>query len=496
MKKLLFIFLMFATLVSCTGLRMGGGVKGEVIDEDTIVLDGDTFKIQERINDSLFVVWNYEHSNDKKPYYLLKYERNGFYYPQIGAASITSIDNTTNYVSIDDKEVYDINNKKVLFSSPCCASGLYYLGKWRDLQLFASSDTICFSDGICLGLQKNVFCRKSKKDGVVTFVDGAQIKDVSFCDLYNAKKISTTTDTSLERLVKDYYVKPRSEYEMVEAGISVDLDIPKGDTDSDKAIRKWMISAIRDDAFFLLENNKDIPVGKCTSLNDMLHSLDEYGVLWEKLCRAENQIEDTLDVRMTCDIRVKKVADCEDYTTYHYWASLYNGGLHELPREYYITYDKRRGGLLDVNNSVKPSMLQHFRHLVLESLKKEYDFFNEQESSWEDFTHLVFSFHCPVIGIEDENNFIPSLLDHNYSCDEWAGLNGYNEKAFTENDFPLTHFAVLPEGIVLTYHPYQIDCFVAGEYHGVIPFKDANKCLLFDYSKHEDLKAKLQRFIK
>lgn len=221
---------------------------------------------------------------------------------------------------------------------------------------------------------KNVFCRKSKKDGVVTFVDGAQIKDVSFCDLYNAKKINTTTDTSVERFVKDYFIKPRSKYEMVEAGISVDLDIPKGDTDSDKAIRKWMISAIRDDAFFLLENNKDIPVGKCTSLNDMLHSLDEYGVLWEKLCRAENQIEDTLDVRMTCDIRVKKVADCDDYTTYHYWASLYNGGLHELPREYYITYDKRRGGLLDVNNTVKSSMLQHFRQLVLESLKKEYDF--------------------------------------------------------------------------------------------------------------------------
>lgn len=83
MKKLLFIFLMLAALVSCTGLRMGVGVKGEVVDEDTIVLDGDTFKIQERINDSLFVVWNYEHSNDKKPYYLLKYERNGFYYPQI-----------------------------------------------------------------------------------------------------------------------------------------------------------------------------------------------------------------------------------------------------------------------------------------------------------------------------------------------------------------------------------------------------------------------------
>lgn len=51
-------------------------------------------------------------------------------------------------------------------------------------------------------------------------------------------------------------------------------------------------------------------------------------------------------------------------------------------------------------------------------------------------------------------------------------------------------------GIVLTYHPYQIDCFAAGEYHAVIPFKEANKCLMFDYSKHEDLKPKLQRFIK
>ena len=66
---------------------------------------------------------------------------------------------------------------------------------------------------------------------------------------------------------------------------------------------------------------------------------------------------------MTCNIRVKKVVDCEDYTTYYYWASLYNGGLHDLPREFYITYDKRRGGLLDVNNSVKPAMVQQFRLL-------------------------------------------------------------------------------------------------------------------------------------
>ena len=124
----------------------------------------------------------------------------------------------------------------------------------------------------------------------------------------------------------------------MEAGFSVDLDIPKGDAESDKAIREWMMAAIRDDAFYQLENNRGIPVGKCTSLKDLQLSLDKYGVLWEKLYRAEYQIEDTLELRMTCNIRVRKVADCDDYTTYYYWASLYNGGLHDLPREYYVPY--------------------------------------------------------------------------------------------------------------------------------------------------------------
>lgn len=59
MKKLLFIFLMLTVLTGCHDLRMGVGLKGEFIDEDTLVLDGDTFTIQERIGDSLFIVWNY-----------------------------------------------------------------------------------------------------------------------------------------------------------------------------------------------------------------------------------------------------------------------------------------------------------------------------------------------------------------------------------------------------------------------------------------------------
>ena len=495
MKKLLFIILTLAALTGCNGLRLGVGVRGEFIG-DAFVLDGDTFKIRKWISDSLFVILNNENPEENAPCYLLKYERNGFYYPLIEANSIAAIHNTVNYVCVDDNNVYDLKSKKMLFSLPCDAFGLYYLGTWKDLCLFGNSDTLCFSDGKCVGLQDKVYGRKSKKNGMLTLIAGAQAKEVSYAELHNAKKTSYKADASVERFARDYYIQPRSRYESVDAGFSVDLEIPKGTTEADNAIRGWMMAAIRDDAFYQLKNNSGIPVGRCPSPKDMQHSLYEYGVLWEKLCRAEYQYEDTLMVRMTCDIKVRKVADCDDYTTYYYWASLYNGGLHGLPREYYITYDKRRGGLLNVNNSVKPAMMQRFRHLVLESLKKEYDYLYEQENSWESFTNNIFSFHCPMIDTGGMDDVMRSLLVHNYSCDEWAGWKGYNEEAFTERDFPLTHFAVLPEGIVLTYHPYQIDCFAAGEYHAVIPFKDANRCLMFDYSKHEYLKPTLQRYIK
>ena len=310
----MFLFLTFAVLTGCNGLRMGVGLKGVILDDFKLTLDGDTFDIRGRIGDSLLIVLN-SNQDDKTPYYLLKYERNGFYYPQIGASDISTIDHTNNYVSIDDEKVYDIKNKKVLFSPPCGTLGLYYLGNWKDLQVFVNSDTICFSDGKCIGLQYDVFCRRPQKNGMVTLITGAQTKEISFADLYNAKKKDDATDISVEHFKKNYFIKPRSQYERMEAGFNVELDIPKGDAEADKAIREWMMAVIRDDVFSLLKNNRDVPVGKCASLKEMKLSLDGYGALWEKLCRAENQIGDTLEVRMLGDIIVKKVADCDDYTT-------------------------------------------------------------------------------------------------------------------------------------------------------------------------------------
>ena len=66
---------MLTVLTGCHGLRMGVGLKGEFIDEDTLVLDGDTFTIQERIGDSLFIpnrsleIFSYKKSDCSRPYH-------------------------------------------------------------------------------------------------------------------------------------------------------------------------------------------------------------------------------------------------------------------------------------------------------------------------------------------------------------------------------------------------------------------------------------------
>lgn len=55
-------------------------------------------------------------------------------------------------------------------------------------------------------------------------------------------------------------------------------------------------------------------------------------------------------------------------------------------------------------------------------------------------------------------------------CDEQGGL------------YPLQHIAILPQGIVVSYHPYQIGAFLEGDYHILIPFKNIGKYLHQDIS--------------
>lgn len=306
------IAMTFLMLVSCKGLRSGIGLRGIILDDNMMTLDGDTFRISETIGDSLLIVW-YDHA-ENTPFYLIEQKHNGFYYVQQEARYISAIENTSKFVCIDNRTIYD-HHDRTSFTIPCNASHLYYLGEWRGLHAFTNQDSICFSDGKCINLQEYAYCMKSEQEGKISLVCGVQTKQVSLEELYVSDSLHAEEDATAIILKREYSIRPQNEHEDAGAALCVNLEIPKGNSESDKAIRGWMVNSVKDDALAMVCYQDTIPSTSSLTYNETFSLLDKYGELWKKICLNDYQAGDTFVLIMTCDIITRKVADCRDYTT-------------------------------------------------------------------------------------------------------------------------------------------------------------------------------------
>lgn len=490
--KMLFSCLVLLTCFTCTGLKPNVGYVCKICDDNLVTLDGDTFRLQETITPDLLIVCDYPEWDGHS--YLMQKSHTGYYYMTVESDEITSINNSETLVSVNGNEVYNVE-EGIQYKLPCRTTYLTYLGERKGLQAFSTGDTICYSDGKCFAMKEDSYCQPGNIEQSVTLINGARTITITLDDLYGYKGSKAAVAQTAKRFEKDYHITPQNEYESDGIGFSVDLDVPEGDEMSDVAIRGWMINAIKNDVFSLLGYQKEFAVRSKPSYNEFVSLLNDYGVLWEKLCRNDYQVNDTLDIRLNCDISTCVIVDAPDYVTYQYWASIYQGGLHELPRSYYITYDKKRQTILTAENTVKPSKLVQFRKEVLKALKNWHDDSYSESSSMEDFMQQAFSFHSPIMD-EDMDDVWKLLLVHKYECDEWSGWETSLKEEFSFDNFPLPHLALLPEGIVVTYHPYQIDCFAAGKYHAIVPYNKASPYLSYSYSELPDWLPQLSDFIQ
>lgn len=490
--EMIAICLMAFSIFACSGLKTDVGYVCKKCNDELVTLDGDTFRLQETITPELLIVCDYPEWGGHS--YLMQKAHTGYFYLIMESDEITSIDNTKSLVSVNGNEVYNVDTG-VQYKLPCSTTFLTYLGEWKDLQAFSTGDTICYSDGKYLAMKGDCYSQQEQTEQRVKLIDGARSISVSLDELYNHKRGKTTTPTSAKRVIKDYHIKPLNEYENEGIGFSVVLDVPEGETKADFAIREWMTDAIKTDVFSLLGYQKDFKARRNPSYDEFLKALDDYGMFWEKLCRSNYQIEDTLNINLNCYISTRLIVETPDYVTYQYFAHIYEGGLHGMPRSYYITYDKERQTILTAANTAKPSKMVQFRKEVMKSLKEWHDGLYNEDSPMEDFMQQAFSFHTPIFD-EDMDEIWKSLLVHEYECDEWSGWETAIKEEFSFNNFPLPHFALLPEGIVVTYHPYQIDCFAAGEYHAIVPYNKLNSCLVHSYNELTELLPRLSDFVE
>lgn len=465
--------MMWLVLCSFTGIAYEEEYKGIEcgddlnVDEYLVTWDLDTLRISDRISDSLLVVGQYR--TDQYFNYLVKQKDRGTYHVVLKGQSISTISGTKDYVYVGNDGnhiVYNVNDS-TSFSLPGETYWMVYLGRYEDKSVFCDDAGVYFSDGKCLALPNQVYCKASSKPGYAIVGMGARKKEVPFQDLYLYRHEPQSGSANTIRHTEKYLFKPAREDDFDEAGFSVDLDIPSGSSNSDNAIRQWMLQTIKKDIFSALDTTLAISDAKGESVAQMLSTLNRYHTLWNKIYYNGFTDNGANGLRQACSVKTRKVADCEDYTTYFYYSYIYCGGAHGMPSTYYITYDKKRREFLTAKNTIKKSMMNTFREEVLRSIKPQYEEYRKEVLDWDNYQENVFG---------------------------WYGSD--MDKDITINDFPLPYLAILPEGVVVSYQRYMIDCFAAGEFHAIVPFDKASPCLKHQYKAQKDETPTLEEFLE
>ncbi len=179
-----------------------------------------------------------------------------------------------------------------------------------------------------------------------------------------------------------------------------------------------------------------------------------YGNMWKEKFQAEWQGEESYPFEVI-KVYLQKAMDNARYLTTYYMGSYYYGGAHGAYHSFYTTYDKKQDKILEVSDIVKDDRLAEFREVAYKELLR--------------------------LKLERTNAELHEYQGYYVCCGEGEYDCALNSAA----DLVLQHVAVLPQGLSLSYHPYQLGAPWEGEYHVLIPYDKIKNCLKFDYSKVE-----------
>lgn len=244
------------------------------------------------------------------------------------------------------------------------------------------------------------------------------------------------------------------------AELMCNLTYPVGRSKTDRDIRKWLNQAIMQEFAATHENDDSPEIELSRHADNLQEAFRDYSsqyYKWVKKEYSDDQGELYPLQPFYVHFSARPVADNTRYVTYFVEADIFFAGTHGAPHAYYRTYDKKLEQFVSCDMLVKMEHMEDVcRIIYAKALKKRQELFNSQ-SLTTDFTD-------------------------DYPCRDWS-----NNKSETipkdKGLIPLQHIAILPQGIVVSYHPYQIGGFSERDYHILVPFKNVGEYLLQDYSK-------------
>lgn len=244
------------------------------------------------------------------------------------------------------------------------------------------------------------------------------------------------------------------------AELMCNLTYPVGRSKADTDIREWFNQAIMLEFAETHESDDSPEIELSRHTDNLQEAFRDYSSQYYKWVKKEYSDEQGELYPLQpfyVHFSARPVVDNVRYVTYFVEADIFFAGAHGAPHAYYRTYDKKLEQFVSCDMLVKMEHMKDVCQIIYaKALKKRQELFNSQ-SLTTDFTD-------------------------GYPCRDWSDNKGETIPK-DKGLIPLQHIAILPQGIVVSYHPYQIGALSEGDYHILVPFKYVGEYLLQDYSK-------------
>lgn len=244
------------------------------------------------------------------------------------------------------------------------------------------------------------------------------------------------------------------------AELICNLTYPVGNSKVDVDIREWLNQAIMLEFVATHENDDSPEIELSRHIDNLQEAFRDYSsqyYKWVKKEYSDEQGELFPLQSFYVHFSARPVVDNVRYVTYFVEADIFFAGTHGAPHAYYRTYDKKLEQFVSCDMLIKKECLKDVCQVVYKNAleKRQKMTSGNTQSLTTDFTD-------------------------GYPCGEWSD-NEDETMVMGKELMPLQHLAILPQGIVASYHPYQIGGLPEGDCHILVPFKHVAGYLCQDY---------------
>lgn len=354
-----------------------------------------------------------------------------------------------------------------------------FLGKVDGVLMFQIGSYIYYSDG--KKFKKNYYEKnKISSTGNITFHNGPLQATI------NAKRLHNMSNSDIQRLrqKKNWYKHTSSfdkkcidaEIDKVAniAEITCSMTYPNGNLKADKNIRNWLNKAMLNEFLSSCHSEIAIPKVRLSKHSENLElAFMDYAKQYNKWIKNEYIYGDNTGERIAflINIEVRPIVENERYITYYFKADVLFDCVHGSPHACFRTYDKKLNKFVSANTIIKKKYIK-----IVSSV------------AYDITLNILNELHSGV------NRVLTDFTD-GYSCEKWSD-NETEAQRKSYGSLPLQHMAILPEGIVLSYHPYHVAGLSEGDIHVLIPFDKIKKYMTQDYYNVNNDRLDISDFLK